>query len=89
METVELVKQNTPPFLGLEVVAAAKKTQMRVSSLAHYSLHFPYCALALECFPVCGSCHPPYSIYFMYAGTLEKREREYVLEFYVAIYVLA
>lgn len=71
METTELVKQPPSPFLSLEVVAAAKKTQMRVSSLAHCSLHFPFCALALECFPVCGSCHPPYSICFMYAGTLE------------------
>lgn len=85
METVELVT-----LLVWRLLAAAKKPKPElVLWPAAVSICFTV-LLALGCFSVCGCCHPPYSRRpCRCTGTLEKREQEYILEFYSAVNALA
>lgn len=86
METVELVS-----LLVWRLLAAAKKPKQELV-LRHTLVYIFFTVLlALGWFLVCGCCDRPYSLLpcIICAGTLEKREQEYILEFYVAINVLA
>ena len=85
MQTVELVT-----LLVWRLLAAAKKPKLELV-LWPAAVYICFTMLlALGCFSVCGCCRPPYSRLpcTICTGILEKREQEYILEFYIAVNVL-